>query len=115
MLFRSIDSHVSADTILQNRDGDTGGFLQARPPLSLLSKMISISLCRSTGPSRRYFINADVPSSEANIPLLWLPVDIADVLEKTFCSKAAAIGCADGRVIILDLTQLNLQEAVMSS
>ena len=106
-----IDSQVSADTILRNRDDDTGGFLQTRPPLSLLSKMISISLRKSTGPSRRYYIHGVVLSSKADIPLLWLPVDIADVIQETFCSKAAAFGCRDGHVIILDLTQLNLQEA----
>ena len=102
-----VDSQVSADTILRNRDRDTGGSLHTSPPLFLLSKMISISLRKSTGPSRRYYIHGDVPGSDANIPLLWLPVDIADDLQAAFCSKAAAIGCRDGRVIILDLTQLN--------
>ena len=40
---------------------------------------------------------------------LWFPVDTAEISARAFCKKAAAFGCEDGRVIILDLTQLNLQ------
>ena len=43
--------------------------------------------------------------------LFGFPVDTA-IFEKTFCNKITAFGCRDGRVIILDFTPLNLQEAV---
>ena len=41
-----------------------------------------------------------------HVPLLWFPVDTVQILEVEFCKKVAAFGCGDGRVIILDLTQL---------
>ena len=69
-------------------------------------------LCISKDPFRRYYIKGNVPSSNNDVPLLWLPVDTAEIIQKIFCNKAAAFGCSDGQVIILDLTQLNLQEAV---
>ena len=60
-------------------------------------------------PSRRYYIQGTVPSSNCHVPLLWLPVDTPAISEGAFCSKAAAFGCDYGRVIILGLTQLILQ------
>ena len=36
-------------------------------------------------------------------------MDTAYIFPKEFCKKVAAFGCEDGRVIILDLTQLTLQ------
>ena len=74
--------------------------------------MIYMLLRESEDPSRRYYIRVNIPSGNGHVPLLWLPVDTPKILEKEFCSTAAAFGCEDGRVIILDLTQLNLQEAV---
>ena len=74
--------------------------------------MIYMLLRESEDPSRRYYIQGNIPSSDGHVPLLWLPVDTPEILEKAFCSTAAAFGCVDGRVIILDLTLLNLQEAV---
>ena len=71
-----------------------------------------MSLWESNDPStgRRYCIQGTIPSNDGHVPLLWFPVDTAAILEKSFCSKAVAFGCRDGGVIILDLTQLNLQE-----
>ena len=43
--------------------------------------------------------------------LFGFPVDTA-IFEKTFCNTITAFGCRDGRVIILDFTPLNMQEAV---
>ena len=74
--------------------------------------MISISLDKSKDPSRHYYIQGNVPGSDGHVPLLWLPVDTQEIWEEAFCSTAAAFSCVDDRMIILDLTQLNLQEAV---
>ena len=57
------------------------------------------------------FLDITVPSSNGHIPLLWFPVDIS-ILEDAFYNTAAAFGCIDGRVIILDFTQLSLQDAL---
>ena len=102
---------ISTGEILKNRDGDIVNPL-CTSPHSFSSSEISISLCKSKGRSRRYCIQGTVPSSTTHIPLLWLPVDISAIVRKAFCSKAAAFGFQDGRVIILDLTPLNLQGAV---
>ena len=48
------------------------------------------------------------------VPLLWFPVDTELIFEEAFSSKAAAFGGANGRVIILDLTQLKFQETVIT-
>ena len=74
--------------------------------------MIYMSLSKSGDPSRHYCIEGYVPSSDGHVPLLWLPVDTPEIWESALCSTAAAYGCVGNRVIILDLTQLNLQEAV---
>ena len=74
--------------------------------------MIYMLLRESEDPFRRHYIRGNIPSGNGHVPLLWLPVDTPKFLEKAFCSTAAAFGCEDGRVVILDLTQLNLQEAV---
>ena len=39
--------------------------------------MISVSLRKSEDPSRHYYIQVNVPSSDGHIPLLWFPVDTA--------------------------------------
>ena len=90
---------IFPDTFFRNWNGDRGPFISLRQP---------------NRHSRRYCIQGTAPSSNAHIPLLWLPVDISKILCEAFCSKVAAFGGDDGQVIILDLTQLNLQEAVMS-
>ena len=69
---------------------------------------ISISLDRS---DRRYHIQGTLPDSNKLIPLLRLLVAV-HITQETFRSKFAALGCDDGRVIILDLSKLNLQEIV---
>ena len=89
---------MSSDTILGHRDNDVDGS----------NEVLFMSLLVTKDPSRRYSIQGIVPSSNGHVPLLWLPVDTAKILGKAFCSKAAAFGCRDGRVIILDLTQINL-------
>ena len=81
-------------------------------PDYFLSCKVPMSLRESKDPStsRRYYIQGTIPSNSGCVPLLWFPVDTVAILEKSFCSKAAAFGCKGGGVIILDLTQLNLQE-----
>ena len=70
---------------------------------------ISISLGESNkAPRRRYHIRTTFNS----IPLLWLPTDVERIMKDTFGSKSAALGCDDRRVIILDLSKLNVQEIV---
>ena len=69
--------------------------------------MISVSLRKAEDPSRHYYIQVNVPSSDGHITLLWFPVDAA-ISENAFCNTTAAFGCGDGRAIIFDLTQLNL-------
>ena len=80
----------------------------AFPPLPRMS------LHRSKDTFRRYYIRGTLLNSNDNVPLLWLPADTPDVLCEAFCRKAAAFGCEDGRVILLDLSldlsQLDLQE-----
>ena len=71
-----------------------------------------MSLGESKDPSRHYYIQGTVPGRNDHVPLLWLPIDTDEVLEKAFYNTAAASGCEDGRVIILDFTQINLQGAV---
>ena len=71
-----------------------------------------MSLGESKDPSRHCYIQGTVPSREGHVPLLWPPKDTAEILEKVFYNTAAASGCEDGRVIILDFTQTNLQEAI---
>ena len=103
---------VSTDTNPRHRDGDTDdsfSTLNTNPDRYLSSKMLPMSLCESKDPSRRYYIQGTVPSSNCHVPLLWLPVDTPAISEGAFCSKAAAFGCDYGRVIILGLTQLILQ------
>ena len=65
------------------------------------SEELSISLCESEDPSGHYYIQGTVPSI-GHVPLLWLPVDTAEISGKEFCKNVAAFGCEDGRVIILD-------------
>ena len=104
---------IFSDTTFRNWDGDTGPLFTCLHSFRS-SEPLFISLDRSKCHSRRYWIQATVPGSNACIPLLWLPVDISYIVHEAFCSEAAAFGFDDGQVIILDLTQLNLQESVMS-
>lgn len=86
--------------------------LNTKSDFFLSCKVLPMSLCESKDPStsRRYYIQGTIPSNNGCVPLLWFPVDTVAILEKSFCGKAAAFGCKGGGVIILDLTQLNLQE-----
>ena len=102
---------MSVDTILRHCDSDSDGSfstLNIKLDRLLLSEELSISLCESEDPSGHYYIQGTVPSI-GHVPLLWLPVDTAEISGKEFCKNVAAFGCEDGQVIILDLTQLNLQ------
>ena len=102
---------MSVDTILKLRDDDADGSfssLNIKPDRPLSSEDLFMSLCESEDPSRHYYIQGTVPGY-GRVPFLWFPMDTAEILEKEFCKKVAAFGCLDGRVIILDLTQLNLQ------
>ena len=77
-----IDSRLSstlAHSILRNHDGDAGASLCIWPPSFLSTKMLPISHCKSNGPSRHYYIQGTVPSSNTHIPLLWLLMDIPDI------------------------------------
>ena len=98
---------MSVDTILKLRDdGDADGSfstLNINPDRLLSSEVLS--LCESKDPSRNYYIQGTVPST-GRVPLLWFPVDTAEIYEEKFCKKVVAFGCEDGWVIILDLTQL---------
>ena len=96
------------DTILRHCDSDSDGSFST---LNIKLDRLLLSeepLCESEDPSGHYYIQGTVPSI-GHVPLLWLPVDTAEILEEEFCKNVAAFGCEDGRVIILDLTQLNLQ------
>ena len=102
-------------TVLSHHDDDADASfstLNINSDRLLSSEMLSMSLCKSDDPSRHYYIQGTVPSSNGHVPLLWLPVDTPEISKEAFCQTAAAFGCIDGRVIILDRTQLNLQEAV---
>ena len=102
---------MSVDTILKLRDDDADGSFSSliiKPDRLLSSEELSMSLYDSEDPSRNYYIQGTVPSI-GHVPLLWFPMDTAYIFPKKFCKKVAAFGCWDGRVIILDLTQLNLQ------
>ena len=94
-------------------DGDTYGSFDIDTDWFLPSEVLSMSLCEIEDPSRGYFIQGTIINNSP-VPLLWLPVDTADIFEKEFSRKAAAYGCRDGQVIILDLTQLNLEETVIT-
>ena len=102
---------MSADTILKLHDDDADGSFSTfniNPDRLLSSEVLSISLCNSKDPPRNYYIQGTVPRY-GHVPLCWFPVDTAYIFFEKFCKKVAAFGCEDGRVIILDLTQLNLQ------
>ena len=102
---------MSVDTILRHYDSDADGSfstLNINPDCLSSSEELSMSLCEPRDPSGHYYIQGTAPSI-GHVPLLWLPVDIAEISGKEFCKNVAAFGCEDGRVIILDLTQLNLQ------
>ena len=99
---------MSVDTILRHCDSDSDGSfstLNIKLDRLLSSEELSMSLCESRDPSRHYYIQGTVPSI-GHVPLLWLPVDTAYIFSEEFCKKVVAFGCEDGRVIILDLTQL---------
>ena len=108
---------TSTNTILRHQDGHTDGSFSSVITTSdwfSSSKVPSMSLLMTKDPSRHYYIQCTVSRSNGHVPLLWLPVDIQDVKE-AFCSKAVAFGCRNsGRVVILNLTQLNLQETVVT-
>ena len=102
---------MSVDTILKLRDDDADGSfssLNIKPDRPLSSEDLFMSLLKSKDPSRHYYIQGTVPGYD-RVPFLWFPMDTAEILEEEFCNKVAAFGCWDGRVIILDLTQLNFQ------
>ena len=94
------------DTILRHCDSDADGSFSTLniTPDRLLSSEV-LSLCESKDPSRNYYIQGTV-LRYGHIPLLWFPVDAAYIFAEEFCKKVLAFGCKDGRVIILDLTQL---------
>ena len=99
---------MSVDTILRHCDGDSDGSfstLNINPDRLLSSEELSMSLCKSKDPSRNYYIQGTV-LRYGHVPLLWFPVDAAYIFAEEFCEKVLAFGCKDGRVIILDLTQL---------
>ena len=97
---------ISAGT---HRDSDKDGSFDTDTDRFLSSEVLPMSLCKSIeDPSRGYFIQGTIINNRP-VPLLWLPVDTADIFREEFSRKAAAYGCRDGQVIILDLTQLNLQ------
>ena len=102
---------MSVNTILRHRDSGTGGSLCG---WCLSSEVLSMSLKESKDPSRRYYINGSVSSYIYDaVPLIWLQVDTVEIREEAFCGKAAAFGCDDGRVIILDLTRLDFPESII--
>ena len=104
---------MSASTIFRFWDSDTDSSFDTDTDWFLSSKVLSISQCESIkDPSRSYFIQGTIINNSP-VPLLWLPVNTADVFEKAFSRKAVAFGCMDGQVIILDLSQLNLHETVI--
>ena len=100
---------ISVDPILKLRDdGNSDGSLSTlniKLDRLLSSEELSISLCESKDPSRKYYIQGTVPSI-GRVPSLWLPMDTAKFSARVFCKKVAGFACKDGRVIILDLTQL---------
>ena len=101
-------SSMLVDTILRHYDSDSDGsfsILNIKLDRLLSSEELSMSLCESEDPSRHYYIQGTAPSI-GHVPLLWLPVDTAEIIKEEFCKNVAAFGCEDGRVIILDLTQL---------
>ena len=115
LLSQSTSIPSSTGTILRHWDGNTDGSfptLNTKPGWSLSKKALSVSLHESRDPSRHYYLQSTVINN-SHVPLLWLPVDTDQILMDTFCNKAAALDCMDGRVIILDLTQLNLQEIII--
>ena len=96
------------ETILRHYDSDSDGSfstLNIKLDRLLSSEELSISLCNSKDPSRNYYIQGTVLRI-GHVPLLWFPVDTAYIFSEEFCKKVVAFGCKDGRVIILDLTQL---------
>ena len=99
---------MSVDTILRRYVSDADGSfstLNIKLDRLLSSEELSMSLCESKDPSRNYYIQGTLLGI-GRVPLLWFPVDTVQILEAEFCKKVAAFGCGDGRVIILDLTQL---------
>ena len=97
-------------------DAATGRFLHTLDTLPdwhlwcTVSCGTPISLDESEETSRRYYLQGTLPNNNNRIPLLWFPADTALITHKTFCSKSAAFGCVDCRLIILDLSRLNLHE-----
>ena len=92
-------------------DGSTGHFLgtlDAQPDRYYLSPTVPYRI-ESRETPRRYNIQDTLPNSNSRIPLLWFSADTAHIMRVTFCSKSGVFGY-DGRVIILDLSDLNLQE-----
>jgi len=97
-----------------HRDCDTDGSFETDTDWFLSSEVLSMCLCKPVEDrSRSYFIEGTI-NNNSPVPLLWLPVDTAEIFEKAFSRKAAAFGCENDLVIILDLTQLNLQETVIT-
>ena len=96
---------VSTDTNPRHRDGDTDdsfSTLNTNPDRYLSSKMLPMSLCESKIPPGATISKALYQVATAMF--LLAPGGYSGNFR-----KAAAFGCDDGRVIILDLTQLILQ------
>ena len=87
---------MSTDTILSHCNSDINASfstLNTRSDCFLfIEEMIYILLHESEDPSRCYYIQGNIPSSDGHVPLLWLLVDTPEILEKAFCSTAAAFG-----------------------
>ena len=95
----------SRDKTVRLWDGATGDFVDTyTAPCG-----ISISLGESKETSK-YYIQGTLPNNNNSIPLLWFPADTAHITSKIFYGKSAAFGCSDGRVIIMDLSKLDLQK-----
>ena len=95
-------------------DGSTGHFLgtlDAQPDWYYLSPTVPYGI-ESRETLWRYNIQDTLPNSNSRIPLLWFPADTAHIIRVTFCSKSGAFGY-DGRVIILDLSERQLDYTYM--
>ena len=113
-LFLSPVSPLASMSVGIHWEGDTDGSFDTDADWFLSSEVLSMSLCRSSRyPSRGYFIQPTIITTSP-VPLLWLPADTAYISGTVFSGKAVAFGCENGQVIILDLSQLNLQETIIT-